>query len=265
MSSPIDKIVLRNFKAFPNDGTEIKLESKNLLLYGENGSGKSSIYWGLYTLFQSTTKSATEIAKYFTPNNPENLINLHWLKTHYNFQINTNGEIIQPQSIGNNAFVEVYFEDGSMEKIDHSGLSGTPPTGSSFRDLHLTENINRHSDFIAHRLLINFYNYRNSKEINLWEVFVRDIFPFLMNQSGSGNRTLSQLLKEIETSKPFKLNSGDGTFKLSSSRNWQTSYVALIQEFNYEVDYWIGEINTLNIQNSNIKKTIDFMKDGQIE
>lgn len=45
----INKIHINNLKFFP-DFEPIKIEGKNILLYGENGSGKSSIYWALYTL-----------------------------------------------------------------------------------------------------------------------------------------------------------------------------------------------------------------------
>ena len=64
MSSPIDKIILRNFKAFPDvkDGITVNIDGNNVLLYGENGSGKSSIYWSLYTLFKALKKD-NEISK----------------------------------------------------------------------------------------------------------------------------------------------------------------------------------------------------------
>ena len=237
----ITKIKIRNFKGFPSDETVIDFHGKNVLLYGENGSGKSSIFWSLYTLLQASTKNAYEVKKYFTPNDPENLINLHFLKSHPNFSINSEGEIEQPQSIGQNAYVEAYFDDGRMEKIDVTGLSGT--SQNNLRDSTFTETLNRSSDFIANRLLINFYNFNNSKEINLWQVFVKDIFPFLPNKSGKGTKTLSQVLKEIENTKPFKLHSNK-TFTLTKSPNWQKTYSNSIEKFNEDVDYWLGEINT---------------------
>lgn len=54
--SRIKDIHIHNFKFF-NEAEPINLKSKHLLLYGENGSGKSSIYWSLYTLFE-TAKTA---------------------------------------------------------------------------------------------------------------------------------------------------------------------------------------------------------------
>lgn len=44
----IKEIEIEGFKAFPN---KFSLElDKNLLMYGENGSGKSSIYYALHAL-----------------------------------------------------------------------------------------------------------------------------------------------------------------------------------------------------------------------
>ena len=120
--SAINKIILRNFKAF-NDTTEIILDGKHLLMFGENGSGKSSIYWALYTILQSANKNEADIAKYFTPNNPENLINYNFLSNLPSFAIDVNGNISNPQSIGLNAYVEVHFT--TKEKLIINSLGVT--------------------------------------------------------------------------------------------------------------------------------------------
>lgn len=51
MSWRIDKIEIENFKFFKNV-FPINVDGKNILLYGENGAGKSSIYWSVYTHFK---------------------------------------------------------------------------------------------------------------------------------------------------------------------------------------------------------------------
>ena len=51
----IDKIAVQNFKFFAKEKV-ISVLGKHLLLYGENGSGKSSIYWALYTLLEAANK-----------------------------------------------------------------------------------------------------------------------------------------------------------------------------------------------------------------
>ena len=72
MAWKINKIRIENFKYFLNP-FELKPEGKHVLMYGENGSGKSSIYWAAYTLFQSCLKEPEDARKYFDKDHPESL------------------------------------------------------------------------------------------------------------------------------------------------------------------------------------------------
>ena len=66
MSWRINNIRIKNFKFF-KDEFVLNVNGKHLLLYGENGSGKSSIYWSFYTHYQSCYKLPIheEAQKYF--------------------------------------------------------------------------------------------------------------------------------------------------------------------------------------------------------
>ena len=75
MKARLWRIGIRNFKAFRE--FDLNLEGRHLLLYGPNGSGKSSLYWALYTFLQSTRKKTSDVAKYFDPDNTQNLLNIH--------------------------------------------------------------------------------------------------------------------------------------------------------------------------------------------
>ena len=71
----IEDIQIRNFK-YAHDLFSIHVGQKNMLLYGENGCGKSTIYWALYTLYQSYFKEdELAVAKYFDESNDQNLLN----------------------------------------------------------------------------------------------------------------------------------------------------------------------------------------------
>lgn len=236
----IDKIIIHNFKAFytGSEPEEIVLGGKHLLMYGENGSGKSSIYWALYTLFQSETKTPAEISKYFSPTHDEQLLNYHYLNQRPDFTTDATGKITNPTDIGKNAEIGVELEDGTKLGIDKDGNSETLP--------NKLEHLHRHSDFITHRLLVNFYNFRNSKEINLWEVFVRDFFPFLIEDKGRGTETLWQKLKFIEENFPFNLDHTTRKFKRSRSKVWQREFRERINKFNEDIEHWIGRINTIS-------------------
>lgn len=47
----INKITLNNFKFYVNE--KLETENKNILLYGENGAGKSSLFWALHLFYKS--------------------------------------------------------------------------------------------------------------------------------------------------------------------------------------------------------------------
>ena len=70
----IDKIKLKtpnsndypfNLELFKKD-IELNTNASVTFIVGENGSGKSSIYWSLYTLFEAALKKdKSDIEKYF--------------------------------------------------------------------------------------------------------------------------------------------------------------------------------------------------------
>jgi len=94
----IKSIHIKNFKFFA-DNEPIEINQKHLLLYGENGSGKSSIYWALHALLESANKNApTEIQKYFDTTKDESLVNIY-------------------ASDNSNSFVELVMQDDTKYKI----------------------------------------------------------------------------------------------------------------------------------------------------
>lgn len=162
----IKSITLRNFKYFYGKETEqpqnkIELDKDNLLLYGENGSGKSSIYWGLYTFLQSAIKDPrSEIEKYFDPEDNQNL---------------------------RNRFAATNDESGIIVEF-------TAPSGGTIKELKRNTDgsysintfqdpfVNRvlvGSDFINYKFLSKIYDFRNSEHIDLFEMFERDILMFI--------------------------------------------------------------------------------------
>lgn len=86
----ISEIKINGFKAFPNDFS-LTLEGKNLLMYGENGSGKSSIYYALHCLLQSQCNDKGKI--YFDANSnvAESLVNKDTNKSDAFVEIKFNG------------------------------------------------------------------------------------------------------------------------------------------------------------------------------
>jgi AAA15 family ATPase/GTPase len=77
----LHELHINNFKFFPEIDIEsplLSINGKNLLIYGENGSGKSTIYWALYTLLEcSIKKDDKDIRKYFKKTGEDSLVNIH--------------------------------------------------------------------------------------------------------------------------------------------------------------------------------------------
>ena len=60
----INSIQLNNYKFF-SSSVPIVIDGKHLLMYGENGSGKSSLCAGINTIFQAGAKSVNSIISIF--------------------------------------------------------------------------------------------------------------------------------------------------------------------------------------------------------
>ena len=72
----IQTLHIQNFKFFGT--TEpISIGNKHVLLYGENGSGKSSIYTALRELLNSASRNSSTIKRRLNRNEAKNLVNIH--------------------------------------------------------------------------------------------------------------------------------------------------------------------------------------------
>lgn len=203
--SAISEIKIDGFKAFPNDFT-LELKGKNLLLYGENGSGKSSIYYALHTLLQSQCKNKNDV--YFDIAKPESIINKHTKKT--------------------DAKVEIKFEGSdTIYRISKNGYEELPTRGiSPLRDL------NGQCVFINHKFLFNVFSFRNSQYIDLFPVFIKDILPFVLTEDES--KFISQIYDEVM----------QGIKRKGNSSKIEDNYAKRIKDFNEELKKLIEKINT---------------------
>lgn len=163
----ITHIEIEGFKAFPKN---FKLDlgtGKNLLLYGENGSGKSSLYYALHALLQSVFKD-DKGAKYFKPgdtNGEEFIINNEHLINIFRFN--------EAKDNTYTPYVRITFDDGKIWRLDNGGLSSE--NGGNESEIRM---LNKNSAFINHSYISRFHAARNSEEIDLWNVFYKDILPF---------------------------------------------------------------------------------------
>ena len=156
----ISKITLNNFKFFYGQ-VEIPVERKNMLIYGENGSGKSSIYWSLYTFLQSVFKENTEIRKYFDPKHPENLIN------RFSLEPSNSGIIIE------------FTEDDNSNETKEISIKKITSKTKLADGRELIKELTLGSDFINHHTLSRIYAYYHKEEINLFNIFEHELLAFI--------------------------------------------------------------------------------------
>jgi AAA15 family ATPase/GTPase len=167
----LHSIELQNFKAFP-EYANIVLNGKHAIIWGVNGSGKSSIYWAVYTFLQCSSKGVDGQKKYFNKGE----LSLH--------------NILAPAET--ESFLKLSFrEKGTPDTISYK-LSETE---NDSLDEYI-RGIDNSSEFVTHRLLLNFYHYKHSQKINLYPVFDRDIFPYFKTSKGTN---FNELLKRIES------------------------------------------------------------------
>ena len=243
----ITKIEIDGFKAFPNNFSIDLPDGKNLLIYGENGSGKSSLYYALHVLMQSVFKD-DKGAKYFKPGD-------------------TNGDKFIPnneQLININRFdeakantytpnIRITFDDGKVWRLDNGGLQSE--NGGNESDIRM---LNKDSAFINHSYISRFHAARNSEEINLWNVFYKDILPFHL-PAGT-----SEFLADLYDNIKREYNGGVDT-KNKAFQDQITKFNDLLNKYINRINIRINSIYNDNFKNEGDKdlniKLIYYSKD----
>ena len=163
MKSRLHKIEIRNFKAFRE--FTLTLEGRHLLVYGDNGAGKSSLYWALYTFLQSARKPKNSIAKYFDPAGQENLLNIH-----------------EKDPAAKPGEIALTLRD-TATKNDTTYRISQADHGTHNQPAILKGDLA--SDFITYRFFFGFSDFRNSEKFNLWPLFEKEILPFCVSTGGN--------------------------------------------------------------------------------
>lgn len=200
----ISKIKIDGFKAFPKE-FELVLDGKNLLMYGENGSGKSSIYYALHALLQSQYHDKGAV--YFDKDNSESLVNKYTTTA--------------------DPYIELELEGGNTKyQLSKKGYKELPA-----EDISPLRDMNAECVFINHKFLFNSFSFRNSQYIDLFPVFIKDILPFTFTNDSS--KYISELYDEVVA----------GIQRRGRGRKIDPEYDRLIEKFNQEVLRIIEKIN----------------------
>ena len=143
----ITAIEFVNYKAFYQSGDENKVvipQGKSVLFYGENGSGKSSIYEGLKQFFSSSDATSDVV--------PSRHIKVS--KT----RIENEGQPNQAEVL-NEVAVKVTFSDGTIDETKTFGIPASNTAGTVY-----ISKANLLNTFFSYRELLRTYLMENPRD-----------------------------------------------------------------------------------------------------
>jgi len=213
----IKQIKLKHFKFFYGE-VSIDLDRHNALIFGENGSGKSSLYWALYTFLQSVFKpDATKVQKYFNPRHEENLRNR-----------------FAPDD--DESYIKLVFED-EQQSITEKTISNTvvnTKTGN------LIKQATQGSELVNYKLLSKVHDFKNSFQIDLFPLMDKDTLMFINFREvlvrHDGAPTTANAQHWWEYIKPGM----QPRFKMHEQP--YKTFAAAVEKFNYELKFYFESI-----------------------
>lgn len=163
----IKTLEITNYKAFHGKYT-INVGCKNLFIYGENGSGKSSLYYALKDFFQSTME----------------MIDLSQVEN-----------IFVTESQKGNCAITVTFEPSSDGRRRHQKY--TFSASSINADIPLRD-ANKLKSFLTYKHLLDIHHIKREQEINLFNLLVKGVLKHFRYSLTSG-KELGELWREVES------------------------------------------------------------------
>lgn len=230
----INKISICNLKGFKKEFT-VNVNSDNVLIFGENGSGKSSIYWSVYTHYEAHATSMEDAGKYFKHGHPQNLRN----------------RFCDP---ADDSYITISFANGADATLEvtDSGSNyycNDPQIRNFMRDTAIT------SDFMNYKFLASLFDFTNSSDNDVYPMFRKQVFPVL-NFNGQFNGIDDQSLPSSNAAflwdylhdniRNLPLNQKQA-IDLTSSQ--YRAYIRLLNRFNEALNSQLGGI----IMAANIK------------
>ncbi|HPI68139.1 MAG TPA: AAA family ATPase [Bacteroidales bacterium] len=165
----IKTIEIKNYKAFYGEH-EFNVDGKNLFVYGENGSGKSSLYYALKDFFQSSVETI-------------------------NFSDVENVFLTQRQK--GKGYVKVIFnpdKDGN----DNDVLNEFKSNGNNtYGNIQIRDAIGLKS-FLTYKHLLGIHHIKHDDQIDLFGLLVKGVLKHFKSSVITGTKELGELWDDVE-------------------------------------------------------------------
>ncbi len=167
----IKKIEILNYKAFYGKH-ELNVDGKNLFIYGENGSGKSSFYYALKDFFQSSLETINfdEVENAFLTKKQKGK---GYTKVTFN-----------PDKDGNRVDKLYTLKKGSSDTYT--------PGDTSIRDAISLKG------FLTYKHLLDIHHIKKGQEINLFNLLVKGVLKHFKSTAITGGIELGELWERVE-------------------------------------------------------------------
>lgn len=213
----IRNITIKNYKAFASiDSENTPLDGKNVLLYGGNGTGKSTLYEALKLLTQSMSQK-DDVSSRFKMGAESHL---------HIYSINKSAENKSAESY---ITYELFREDiAEYKSCKHTlSRSSQPEWGTKFQKAHLS------SDYMTYRVLYDLFKKNEDGNVNIWDVFEAEMLPFINDLHGNpiinDITDLRETIKNLDNS-PNDIDIDDPIQKINNRLN--AEIVSIINEAN---------------------------------
>ena len=166
----IKSITITNYKAFYGK-YKINVKGKNLFIYGENGSGKSSLYYALKDFFQSSMED-------IDLSNVENIF-------------------IKKTSKGKCAIEIIFYNPEDRRKTIPYIFSTTQKDTQSSKDTRIRD-ANSLKSFLTYKHLLEIHHIQKGRKIDLFNLLVNGVlnhFKFAL----TNGKELGQLWRKVES------------------------------------------------------------------
>ena len=176
----IKNVSINKYKAFTKE-EKIPIEEKNVFIYGENGSGKSSFYYALKDFFQSSVED----------------INMSSIRN------------VFLEDDGDDCSIEVEFSGGVKNIINEETKNTNTPS---------IINANRLKSFLTYKHLLAVHNVKIREEINVFDLVINGVLKHFKSETITGNVEIGKLWEAVVVESKKKFGKGYQYYRASQKK-----------------------------------------------